>query len=122
MIFTSGVEFIFLMQHILWSNMKKIKDSIMLTFQMDECFDSQRIINQYEVLKASLDEKQNVIQEEIINARHLPTISQADWFDYQEIYNNWLEICFPKKNSQTKELDPKEFGLRLRIARIKKGY
>ena len=101
---------------------EKMKDSIMLTFQMDEYFDSQRIISQYEVLKASLNEKQNAILEEIINDRHLPIISQADRFDYQEIYNNWLEICFPKKKSQTKELDPNEFGLRLRIARIKKGY
>lgn len=50
---------------------EKAKDSIMLSFQMDEYFDLQRIISQYEVLKASPNEKQNAILEEIINARYL---------------------------------------------------
>lgn len=74
-------------------------------------------INKYSVLQSSLNSK----QKEILQAIYDNTLNKNlfNAFDYNEIYNNWIEICFTN-NKSLKELNNKMFGNNLRIQRLKK--
>ena len=74
-------------------------------------------MNKYSVLQSSLNFK----QKEILQAIYDNTLNKIlfNAFDYNEIYNNWIEICFTN-NKSLKELNNKMFGNNLRIQRLKK--
>lgn len=90
-----------------------------LIFKKKEYDASIDIINQYTVLKSSLNIKEKEALELLIKGKDFNILEYK--FEYREIYNNWLEICFPKSKSIIKELDKKKFGMNLRKYRIMKS-
>lgn len=86
----------------------------------EEYFESVKIIRQYEVLKASL-----TLPEQDYLERYLVGNESHEWerHDYclNEIYANWLEICFPKGRPQIKKIDALSLGKALKLLRIERN-
>lgn len=86
----------------------------------EEYFESVKIVRQYEVLKASL-----TLPEQDYLERYLVGNEAHEWerHDYcqNEIYANWLEICFPKDKSQIKKIDALSLGKAIKLLRMERN-
>jgi len=83
-------------------------------------YESVKIIRQYEVLKASLSS----CEAEYLD-RFLIGKERREWerhnHSLNEIYNNWLEICFPNTKSQLKKIDALSMGKTLMLLRLERN-
>ena len=80
--------------------------------------DAKEIWEQYEVLKHSLTEEQNILLERsLINNQdfkyNIKTFNNID-----EIMRNWSRICFPKHKIKLKSIDKKEIGKSIKEQRL----
>jgi len=83
--------------------------------------ETKEILEQYEVLKCSLSDEQNLLLEEsLINNKsfkyNIKTFNNID-----EIMRNWSQICFPKHKPKIKSIDKKEIGKSIKDQRLYHG-
>ncbi|MBE6137975.1 MAG: hypothetical protein E7176_06230 [Erysipelotrichaceae bacterium] len=73
--------------------------------RIDEYEEARRIMHQYKVLVATLNDE----QKELLKNYYIPH-KIAPWnkhYLFKEIYSNWLEIVFPNGDDRFKRLDKK---------------
>lgn len=88
--------------------------------RIDEYEEARRILYQYKVLIATLNDEQR----KLLRDYYIPH-KIAPWdkhYLFKEIYINWLEIVFPNGYDRLKRLDKKKVAERLKQLRIESNY
>lgn len=88
--------------------------------RINEYEEARRILYQYKVLVATLNNEQR----ELLKDYYIPH-KIAPWdkhYIFKEIYSNWLEIVFPNGDDRLKRLDKKKVAERLKQLRIESNY
>lgn len=92
----------------------------MVRSRIDEYEEARRILYQYKVLVATLNDEQR----KLLKDYYIPH-KIAPWdkhYLFKEIYSNWLEIVFPNGDDRLKRLDKKKVAERLMQLRIGSNY
>lgn len=88
--------------------------------RIDEYEEARRIMYQYKVLIATLnDEQKGLLKDYYIQHKIAPWDKH---YLFKEIYINWLEIVFPNGNDCLKRLDKKKVAKRIKQLRIESNY
>ena len=88
--------------------------------RINEYEEARRILYQYKVLVATLNNEQR----ELLKDYYIPH-KIAPWdkhYIFKEIYSNWLEIVFPNGNDCLKRLDKNKVAKRIKQLRIEPNY
>jgi DNA-binding XRE family transcriptional regulator len=88
--------------------------------RIDEYEEARRILYQYKVLVATLNDEQR----ELLKDYYIPH-KIAPWDKhclFKEIYSNWLEIVFSNGDDRLKRLNKKKVAERLKQLRIGSNY
>jgi DNA-binding XRE family transcriptional regulator len=88
--------------------------------RIDEYEEAKRILYQYKVLVATLNDEQR----ELLKDYYIPR-KIAPWdkhYLFKEIYINWLEIVFPNGDDLLKRLDKVKTATIIKQLRIQSGY
>ena len=84
--------------------------------RINEYEEARRIVYQYKVLVATLNDEQR----ELLKDYYIPR-KIAPWdkhYLFKEIYSNWLEIVFPNGDDRLKRLDKKRIAETIKKLRI----
>lgn len=88
--------------------------------RIDEYEEARRIMYQYKVLIATLnDEQKGLLKNYYIPRKIAPWDKQ---YLFKEIYSNWLEIVFPNGDDRLKGLDKNKVAKRIKQLRIESSY
>ena len=88
--------------------------------RIDEYEEARKILHQYKVLVATLnDEQKELLKNYYISHKISPW---AKHYLFKEIYSNWLEIVVPNGNDCLKRLDKKKVAKRIKQLRIESNY
>ena len=88
--------------------------------RIDEYEEARRILYQYKVLVATLNDEQR----ELLKDYYIPH-KIAPWdkhYLFKEIYDNWLEIVFPNGDDRLKRLNKKKVSEAIKKLRIESNY
>ena len=88
--------------------------------RIDEYEEAKRILYQYKVLVATLNDE----QKELLKNYYIPhKISPWNKHDlFKEIYSNWLELVFPNGDDRLKRLDKKKVAKTIKKLRLESNY
>lgn len=86
--------------------------------------EAKEIVNQYEVLKYSLNNEQNqLLEESLINNKVKPEYSDYNATNnLKVVQSNWQKICFPKTKQKLKNIDKVKIGKALKQERLFQGW
>ena len=86
--------------------------------------EAKEVLNQYEILKCSLNNEQNQLLEEwLINNTFKPKYSDYNATNnLKVIQSNWQIICFPKNKQKLKIIDKVKIGKVLKRERLFQGW
>ena len=88
--------------------------------RIDEYEEARRILYQYKVLIATLnDEQRKILKDYYIPHKIAPW---DKYYLFKEIYSNWLEIVFPNGDDRLKRLDKKKVAETIKKLRIESNY
>ena len=88
--------------------------------RINEYEEARRIVYQYKVLVATLNDEQR----ELLKDYYIPH-KIAPWdkhYLFKEIYSNWLEIVFPNGYDRLKRFDKNKVAKRIKQLRIESNY
>ncbi|NLD49365.1 MAG: helix-turn-helix transcriptional regulator [Clostridiaceae bacterium] len=80
--------------------------------------DAKEIIEQYEVLKCSLSDEQNLLLEKALNNNESFKYNIKTFNHIDQIMRNWSRICFPKHKLKLKSIDKVEIGKLIKEQRL----
>lgn len=88
--------------------------------RIDEYEEAKRILYQYKVLVATLNDE----QKELLKNYYIPH-KISPWnkhYLFKEIYSNWLELVFPNGDDRLKRLDKKKVAKTIKKLRLESNY
>ena len=92
-------------------------------FQKEEYEEAKKICRQYKVLLVSLNNyEREMLESKIVKKQVIHYSVREEWMAFLNIYHNWQEICFPKKNITVKTITKQEIGERIKAIRLQHGY
>lgn len=80
--------------------------------------EAKEIIEQYEVLKCSLSEEQNILLEKSLINKESFKYNIKTFNNIDEIMRNWSQICFPKHKLKLKSIDKVKIGKSIKEQRL----
>ncbi|QLY39413.1 helix-turn-helix transcriptional regulator [Hujiaoplasma nucleasis] len=83
--------------------------------------EAKEIMEQYEVLKYSLTEEQNLLLEQSLINNESFKYNIKTFNNIDEIMRNWSRICFPNHKPKIKSIDKKEIGKSIKEQRLYYG-
>ncbi len=88
--------------------------------RIEEYEEARRIMYQYKVLVATLNDEQR----ELLKNYYIPRkiVPWDKHYLFKEIYCNWLEIVFPNGDDRLRQLDKRKVAKKIKQLRIESNY
>ncbi len=80
--------------------------------------EAKEVLEQYEVLKCSLSDEQNLLLEKSLISNESFKYNIKTFNNIDEIMRNWSQICFPKHKLKLKSIDKLKIGKAIKKQRL----